>query len=161
MGKQFFIVFFKGYQTPVTSGADNDGTSFLDENHHKTSLEATWSNILDLIRDHSPICGAKFASVFDQVCTMAYDDYDFDVENCPNEIYQAVRSFESFAKTKLPTTPTLVRAFLRHTLKCTRLFTGDGYCCDEQGRRGAKEYLIPRVRLDQLTGATPPFLLRL
>ncbi len=146
-GQRFFIVFFTGFQ-------------FGDHgSKEREPLIATWSNLLSLIQETSPICGKKCASVYDVVQTTHYDQFNFgyEFESIPPEVYWEVCSFEAFENSTLPTTPGLVRAFLRHTMKCTRLYSGDGYCYDEQGNRGAKEYLIPRVRISSLINASEVF----
>lgn len=157
MGYRFYIVFFTGYldeQSSSSSSSSCDAGISIKE-----PLAATWSNILSLIMKRCPICGEKCSSVYDKVQSTDYNEFNcgYDIDHIPSEIHQEVSSFESFAVTSLPTTPGLVRSFLRHTMKCTRLFRGDGYCYDELNRRGAKEYLIPRVQISCLVNASEVF----
>lgn len=155
-GKKFFLVFFRGYRENTNEEELGNGSKTKRE-----PLEATWSNILTLIQDYSPICGSKCASVYSIVQSTPFDSFgcDYDIDKAPPEIYREISSFEAFENTSLPTTPALVRAFLRHTMKCTRLFTGDGYSYDQNGHRGSKEFLIPRARIDMLYGASEVFSL--
>ena len=41
----------------------------------------------------------------------------------------------------------------RATLKCTPLYSGDGYATNERGERGVKEYLVKRAAVAELSEA--------
>jgi hypothetical protein len=149
-GYRFYIVFFSGFYQHAEMVA---GIS------KREPLEATWLNVLSLIKEVSPVCGEKCEMVYGIVQSTNYDQFEYDIERLSPEVYREVCSFEAFASTLLPITPTLIRAFIRHTMKCTRLYSGDGYSYDEKGRRGAKEYLIPRVPISSLVDASEVFLI--
>ena len=156
MGTRYYLVFFSGYKAEGNLHDQDGELSAIDEpsadfaEHHSTPLPATWFNLMNLIAEFSSACAAKILPFLPILMSKPYDSYEFSIENPPIEILCEVNSFESFANSKLPNSPSLARAFLRHTMKCTKLYAGDGYSYDELGNRGAREYLMPRVKLENL-----------
>ena len=67
------------------------------------------------------------------------------------EEYARVNSFDAYARSG-DDSARHARDFLRHTLKCTPLFAGDGYTRTEEGERGAREFLVTRCAVSELPG---------
>ena len=74
------------------------------------------------------------------------------VESLPAEEYVTVSSFSAYASGSTEDTLRSARGFLRHTMKCTPLFAGDGYTRTETHARGAKEFIVPRCAVKDLPG---------
>ncbi len=140
-GERYHLILFCGYHT---------------DDSHREPLLATWDNVIQLIDETNPEIGQRVKAVLPVIKSTKYDDFEFDVEEIAPELYRQVSSFEEFAKTNY-TSPTLVRAFLRHTMKLMRLYSGDGYTYDDDGIQGSKEYLMPRVKISQLVEPTDFF----
>jgi hypothetical protein len=119
-------------------------------------LNATWANLLALIRSQSPVCADKLEPHWVAIQQMECVEGG-PIDKVPAHMYGEVSSLQGFANSTLLTTPELGRMFLRHTLKCTSLYKGDGYAYDQEGNQGVKEYLVPRV----LTADLDPQVVRL
>jgi hypothetical protein len=74
------------------------------------------------------------------------------VESLPVEEYNTISSFSAYSDDSTEDTLRSARGFLRHTIKCTALFAGDGYTRTEAHARGAKEFLVPRCAVQDLPG---------
>ena len=135
--QRLVLVLFTGYTIPNTDQIE-------------PPLLATWENVLTLIDRTNPICGTKVRNVLDIIQTKDYDSYELgDLDRLPPDLYSHVRSFESFANSHHDS-PDMVRAFLRHTMKLMKLYSGDGFSYNERNEKGSREYLIPRVRIQDL-----------
>ena len=75
------------------------------------------------------------------------------MDHIPAEVYRRVTSFAKYAEEACPDDLAHARAFLRATLKCTPLFSGDGYATNEKGERGVREFLARRSKISELPGA--------
>ena len=119
---------------------------------------ATWDNLWRLVEGESPRCAEKLAPHIPVLIETPYRElierigYDVDRLSCKRRA--EVSSFAAFADDAVPSDLGRARAFFRHTLKCTALYRGNGYTYDEDGRRGAREYVIPNTRAKDLPGAT-------
>ena len=77
----------------------------------------------------------------------------FSLEQPPSDIRARCSSFDSYADFGDADSLADARAFLRYTLKCTELFSGDGFAYSAGGERGAREYLMRRLPVSSLWGA--------
>ena len=144
--EKLVLVFFTGYSIP-TEG---------DSQRVEPPLLATWDNVLTLIDRTNSICGERVRNVLPTIQTKPYESYEFDIDKLQSDIRSQVESFDSFANSS-HTSPQMVRAFLRHTLKLKKLYSGDGYSYNERNEKGSKEYLIPRVRIKELINRSELF----
>lgn len=113
---------------------------------------ATWAGIMDLTRQQSPACAEKLAPHMEIMANMSIEELvelARRVDKVDAEYYATVGTFEGYAASDTDTLEH-ARAFLRHTLKCTTLYRGDGYAYDDQGVRGSEEVLMPRVKIGEL-----------
>ena len=121
------------------------------------ATRATWDNLLGLVADRSPRCAEKLAPHMPDLKATPYleliERIGYDVDHLSPERQREVSSFAAFADDAVPADLGRARAFFRHALKCTALFRGDGYAYDEHGRRGAREYVMPNTRVEDLPGA--------
>jgi hypothetical protein len=128
-------------------------TGFLDETKENSDsshpVPATWENVLTLVENASPVVSERVRNVFPTIQTTPFYDYSVNLEQLDSDLLQQVNSFEAFEKSGHES-PVMVRAFLRHTMKLMELYAGDGYCYNDRGERGSKEYLMPRVAISQL-----------
>ena len=118
-------------------------------------VQATWEGLLQLMEAISPAsraCHAKLLPIWDAVKAFpCVRGGPIDVLlQLSEEERSVVTSFEGLAAYTGPVTPELGRKFIRHTLRCTPLFRGDGYSWTEDGVRAGAEYLIPRVSVESL-----------
>lgn len=117
-------------------------------------VDPTWDNLLSFIRDISPGCADKLEPSIDPLKALSFAELvklGNEVETLPQPEYERVNSFEAYAADGGESLCE-ARAFLRHTLKCTSLFTGDGYTTNEAGVKGAKEVLVRRCAIADLPG---------
>lgn len=115
-------------------------------------LNASWSGLLSMInavQPHGPACVKKLLPVWSDVQSVPCASGG-SVDVVDAEELRVVGSLQGFAEAKEKCTPEMGRKFLRHTMKCTTLFKGDGYSYSESGERGVKEYIMPRVRTADL-----------
>ena len=119
-------------------------------------IRATWANLLALTERESPRCADKLRLHRNALETLPYPDLrdkiGYDLEKPPRGKLARVDSFQAFADDSCPGDFGHARAFLRQVFKCTALFRGDGYAYDEEGRRGAAEYLVKRRAIADLAG---------
>lgn len=144
-GQKFYIVFF---------GGDIDVCTVAD-----------WAGIMSVVEKTSPACAKKLAPHVKTMQEMAACDPEAwkalssQFETLSRDAYRVVSSFDGYAASPIDTVEH-ARAFLRHTLKCTPLYQGDGYAYDEDGIRGVAEALVPRMRIADLplpsTGVKSP-----
>ena len=160
IGNRFYLVFFTGYKQPqkqpdLHSEQDDHELEFAE--HHSAPVVATWENLLLLIEEYSPDCAKKITPFVSVLASMPYDRYEYSIDKPPTDIYQAVQSFDSFAKSTMPPTASQAIVFLRPEMKCTKLYSGDGYSYDDNGCKGAREYLMPRVKIANLINSSQVF----
>jgi hypothetical protein len=158
-GEKFVLILFTGYRTEMKESAE--GLQNEPTTPFKTMEEpvlATWDNILELIEKKSPIIADRIKNVLPQLRSTPFNGYEFDIERADSSIYEQVCTFEAFEASS-QTSPSMVRAFLRHTMKLMELYSGNGFCYNEKGEEGAKEYLIPRVHVEQLVNRSDFFVL--
>jgi hypothetical protein len=126
--------------------------SACDKELKMAPVLANWDEIFKLITQISRGCAEKLRPHWAEIDKV---EYTKDIESIENaELYKVVSSFEEFAKASVVCdSPKMARQFLRHTLKCTALFKGDGFTYNEQGVKGLTEYLFKRVSLKQLNGS--------
>jgi len=146
-GQKFYLVFFGG-------GNNNDVCTVAD-----------WAGITSVVEETSPVCAKKLAPHIKTMREMAARDpkawraLSSKFEALSPDAYKVVSSFDGYAASPIDTVGH-ARAFLRHTLKCTPLYQGDGYAYDEDGTRGVAEALVPRMRIADLphpsTGVKSP-----
>lgn len=111
----------------------------------------TWEGVFSLIQYHSEECAKKLKPHWEEIKDVeCKQDGPIDIVNPAD--HKTISSFEEFAKHDVLCDPIIGRRFLRHTIKCTYLYRGDGYTYNEKGERGIKEYLFKRVSLDELKG---------
>jgi hypothetical protein len=113
---------------------------------------ATWDGLVALTRKLSPNCAEKLVPHVETMRKMPVDELTSlgkGVDSVPSEVYPSVSSFEDYAASEVDTLEH-ARAFLRHTLKCTTLYRGDGHAYDDQGIRGSVEVLVPRMTVAEL-----------
>ena len=124
---------------------------------HAKATRATWDNLLRVVGDQSPRCADKLAPHIPALKATPYRELigriGYDVDHLSRERRAEVSSFTAFADDAVPSDLGRARAFFRHTLKCTALFRGDGYTYQEDGCRGAREYVVPNTRVQDLPGA--------
>lgn len=112
-------------------------------------VNATWEGIFHLIKMKSQTCADKLLAVWENIKQIPCE-LDGPIDQVSPEEYAVVGSFEGFANFEGEITAALGRKFLRHTMKCTSLYRGDGYAYSQNGERGVKEYLMPRVKVANL-----------
>lgn len=124
----------------------------------RAPLPATWENVFALVRNSHPGCSAKLKPHWHEVKTQRYEEFTVNgrhIDSLLPEDYAVATSFEAFASSEEYNTASHARAFLRHSFKLMKLFSGDGYSYSEDGQRGAREYLVPRCAVQDLVEATP------
>jgi len=126
------------------------------------SIPATWDGIMGFLRGHHPKCAGKLAPHVETMKTMSPPELvqlAAGVGDVPKAYYDTVSSFDAYVESQ-ENTLQHARAFLRHTLKCTTLYRGDGYAYDDNGTRGTEEVLMARKKISELplpsTGKPPP-----
>lgn len=131
---------------------------FLFSLRQAKATRATWDNMLCLVGDQSPRCAEKLAPHIPVLKAIPYRELieriGYDVDRLSGKRRMEVSSFAAFADDAVPSDLGHARAFFRHTLNCTALYRGDGYAYDEQGKRGAREYIIPNTRVQDLPSVT-------
>ena len=122
------------------------------------ATRATWDNLLSLVAGRSPRCAEKLVPHMPLLKATPYRELieriGYDVDRLSSERRAEVSSFAAFADNTVPSDLGRARAFFRHTLRCTALYRGDGYTYDEHERRGAREYVMPNTRAQDLAGTT-------
>ena len=116
------------------------------------SYPATWDGILSLLQKHEPACATKIAPHIEIMRKMPIEkllELARSVDEFAPEDYALVDTFEHYENSGNDSVED-ARGFLRHTLKCTTLFRGDGFAYDDKGKRGAEEILMPRVKVSAL-----------
>lgn len=118
-------------------------------------VQATWDGLMQLMGATSPasiVCAGKLAPIWEaiQAVPCVRGGPIEDINQLSEELIPVVTSFEGLAAYPMPVTPELGRTFLRHTMRCTPLYRGDGYSWPEDGQRGGEEFLIPRVLIERL-----------
>ena len=128
----------------------------------QTVQPASWDGILELLKGEHSKCYEKVLPHVEVMKTMSLEalkDLAKSVESWNPEVVADVDSFDKYANSQIDTLQH-ARSFLRHTLKCTLLFRGDGYAYDDNDVRGTEEYLVPRVQIKNLpvpsTGVPSP-----
>ena len=121
-------------------------------------ISPTWDNILELVASESRECGEKLEPHIETMRNMTYlelvEAIGVDPEKTlGTEMYEKCGSFTSYADPSTPGDLRHARVFLRHTLKCTPLFAGDGYAYTEGGERGCREFLVKRKAVADIVGA--------
>jgi len=120
-------------------------------------ISPTWDNLLELVHSESAAAAAKLRPHLPALKQTPYPDllvqigYDVEKEMAPEEKAK-VGTFEAYGEHGDDSLGH-ARAFLRHTLKCTALFAGDGYTRTDGGERGTREYLVKRLPVSALPGA--------
>lgn len=119
----------------------------------------SWDNILALVAKENRRCAEKLAPHMpilkrtppggDGLASVL----GFSLEQPPSDIRARCSSFDSYADFGDADSLADARAFLRYTLKCTELFSGDGFAYSAGGERGAREYLMRRLPVSSLWGA--------
>ena len=125
----------------VVFGSDEQGT-----------FPATWDGILSLLQKHAPACATKIKPHVETMRAMDNDDLlelAKSVEDLEPEDYALVNNFQSYEHSSKDSLKH-ARGFLRHALKCTPLFRGDGFAYDDKNKRGAEEILMPRLKVSEL-----------
>jgi hypothetical protein len=118
-------------------------------------ITPTWSGLMTFIGSQSQACAVKVAPHVAAMQQLPFSELvalGRTVDRVEPVEYALVCSFEAYADASTPNTLRSARAFLRHTLKCTALFAGDGYTRTEALARGAKEVLVPRCAVADLPG---------
>eukprot|EP00049_Salpingoeca_infusionum_P003941 m.72865 g.72865 ORF g.72865 m.72865 type:complete len:267 (+) comp12348_c0_seq1:117-917(+) len=116
------------------------------------AVSPTWDGLIHFVEGHSPECATKLKKHAATFKEMGFDELvqlATAVEQIPGEQYAQVKSLEAFAKCPDDSLQA-TRAFLRHALKCTTLFTGDGFSRHQDGTQGIEELLIRRRPLSTL-----------
>ena len=125
----------------VVFGSDEQGT-----------FPATWDGILSLLQKHAPACATKIKPHVETMRAMDNDDLlelAKSVEDLEPEDYALVNNFQSYEHSSKDSLKH-ARGFLRHALKCTPLFRGDGFAYDDKNKRGAEEILMERLKVSEL-----------
>eukprot|EP00051_Salpingoeca_urceolata_P021303 m.331723 g.331723 ORF g.331723 m.331723 type:complete len:241 (+) comp19773_c0_seq4:4434-5156(+) len=116
-------------------------------------VSPTWDGLRGFVQAKWPAaCAAKLEPHVATMSAMPMEqlfELARGVERVDEETYARVRCPEEYATRGLDTLRE-ARAFLRHTLKCTELFTGTGYTCLPDRRRGSREFLVPRSAVADL-----------
>lgn len=139
----------------ITNGLVFRLVVFENDNAGVPPVQATWDGLMQLMETTSPasiLCAEKLQPIWEAIqavpCVRGGPIENIDA--LEEELRPVVASFEGLAAYTLPVTPELGRTFLRHTMKCTPLYRGDGYSWQEDGQRGGREFLIPRVLVASL-----------
>jgi hypothetical protein len=117
-------------------------------------VDPTWDGLLAFVRQQSEECAAKLEPHVNNLRSLPFPELvklSEGIERLESEEYAKVCSFEAYAAHG-DDSVRHARAFLRHALKCTSLFAGDGYTRSPEGEQGAKEFLVPRCRIADLPG---------
>jgi hypothetical protein len=149
-GSKFVLILFTGFQDEMKENVDSSNSD------RTKPVTATWENVLTMVEKASQVVGERVRNVFSMIQTTPFYHYGVDFEQLDSDLLQQVNSFEAFEKSGHDS-PAMVRAFLRHTMKLTELYAGDGYCYNDRGERGSKEYLMPRVAISQLVNRSDFF----
>ena len=120
-------------------------------------VSPTWDALMNLIERESAECAEKLRPHLQTIRSTPYSELTekigYDVNDLSAEQVDKVGTFEAYAAASTPGDLGHARAFLRHTLKCTPLFRGDGFAYSDDGTRGVREYLVKRLPVEALPGA--------
>ena len=168
-GIQFRLVIF-ALQDAAAAYAD-DGTVVKVY----TPVNPTWDGLLELVRDGGLGLAATptiadflepHIETFKELSAAGADGWEklqtiaarvSQIDDA--SVYAQLSSFDAFEAQLLSgdaSTAELfdnvhkARGFLRHTLKCTELFAGDGFTRTEKGTQGCQERLVRRCRIVDL-----------
>ena len=114
----------------------------------------TWDGLLSFIESECPACAEKARPHVDAMRQLSFAELvqlGNTVDKVPPEERDQVATFAAYAASEEDTLRH-ARAFLRHTIKCTPLFAGDGYTRTEAHELGAREYLAARCAVADLPG---------
>ena len=101
----------------------------LETTHCGQIVRPTWDGLLALVEQESPTCGYKLGKHVPTLKAMSLKEHlelGQAVDVLPAEELEQACSFEAYANAGEESLRH-ARSFLRHTLKCSRLFTGQGY----------------------------------
>jgi hypothetical protein len=119
-------------------------------------LLATWDNVLEMVgrvygKDVAIKVGNRLLDMKNLHFSAIQDmNKSFDLEEIYREGSSSPRYMTAETFEKSQGTAFDVRAFLYHAVHLSKLFSGDGYTYDEQGKRGLKEYIVPNKKLEDL-----------
>ena len=126
---------------------------FQEDRCSVAPVNASWEGIFSMIEVTSPECASKLLPIWEDIKLVeCIADGHIDKPSPETKIH--VSSFDGFANYTGQCTAELGRMFLRHTMKCTALYKGDGYAWNDKGERGVKEYIMPRVLTASLNPTT-------
>ena len=74
------------------------------------------------------------------------------MDHIPGAVHSRVNNFQICGDPETPSDLAHARSFLRVTMKCTSLFSGDGFAYSETGKRGVQEWLVKRVAISDIPG---------
>lgn len=138
----------------VSSGYRFYLMTFTDDVPGLDPVRADWDGIMQVVEREAPECYLAMspASIAEMRAT-PYAAYNPHVDLLLPDEYAKFSSFSSFAQYAQMEVinARACRAFLRHTMKCTSLFAGDGYTYNANGERGFDEYIIRRRSVAELT----------
>jgi len=166
-GTQFRLVIF-ALQDAATTYADDGTPAIVYE-----PITPTWDGLLELVRDGglgftaNPTI-AEFLEphidTFKELSARGPEGWAelqtiaARVDKVDRAVYAQLSSFEAFEALVKDGDASMeefddihkARGFLRHSLKCTSLFAGDGFTRTEAGEQGCEERLVRRCRIVDL-----------
>ncbi|KAK3255721.1 hypothetical protein CYMTET_35109 [Cymbomonas tetramitiformis] len=111
---------------------------------------ASWNGIADFMEDINPVVGGRIRAHLEILRDTPFQDFQFD-PMLPLDQRAPFCTVDGFlANGAANATALQVRCFMYYTLKCSRLYRGDGYAYSDDGVQGCDEYVISRCRAEDI-----------